>query len=607
MQQILLQIPPSVGTLRILPSSTTLICCTGKPESVHKMHQRKLPRRPRFPSRLNHKSLTSRIVQLTRRRQLTQIFQEIEIAKSQYGNLGTIVMNAVMQACIHCDDIDSALEVFGEMSKLEGCGVDNITYGTLLKGLGNARRIDEAFQMLESVEKGTAVGSPQLSVPLICGLLNALIEAGDLRRSNGLLARYSYVFREGGSPSILAYNLLMKGYISVGCPHEALSTHDEILRQGLNPDRLTYNTLIFACVKMENLDAAMLFFEQMKDKAQKDDDEDIFPDLVTYTTLLQGFGRIKNLPSVKKIMIEMKTRPNFFIDRVAYTVIVDAFLNCGSIKGALCVFGEIIKQAAGNRGLRPKPHLYLSLMRAFAARGDYEMLKRLHGRMWLDTVGTISSAAQVESDHLLMEAALNDGQVDLALQNLKKIVGKWKDISWTSRGGMVALRLEALLGLNSSLLSPRLLLQVSVSDAIEHIMTPFDDARPLQATLQLKQMVMRFFNDPVVPIIDDWGGCVGILHREDCDKLDAPLSTLMRSPPPCVTASTSIGCVINLMLEKKYKMVIVVKYGDFSSISYGSSVRAAGIFTYDGLCKLANKYIEENRPAVSRFKCKTKI
>lgn len=56
-------------------------------------------------------------------------------------------------------------------------------------------------------------------------------------------------------------------------------------------------------------------------------------------------------------------------------------------------------------------------------------------------------------------------------------------------------------------------------------MTPFDDARPLQATLQLKQMVMRFFNDPVVPIIDDWGGCVGILHREDCDKV---LYTMLR-------------------------------------------------------------------------------
>ncbi|KAL2525364.1 Pentatricopeptide repeat-containing protein [Abeliophyllum distichum] len=309
MQQIRLQLPPSVGTSRILPSSTTLICCTGKPESSQKMSQRKLPKRPRFPSRLNHKSLTSRIVQLTRRRQLTQIFEEIKIAKSQHGNLGTIVMNALMQACVHCGDIDSALEVFGEMSKPGGCGVDNITYGTLLKGLGNARRIDEAFQMLESVEKGTAVGSPQLSVPLVCGLLNGLIEAGDLRRANGLLARYNYVFHEGGSPSILTYNLLMKGYISAGCPQEALSTHDEILRQGLNPDRLTYNTLIFACVKMENLDFAMLFFEHMKDKARKDDDQDIFPDLVTYTTLLQGFGRVKNLHSVKKILIEMKNTP----------------------------------------------------------------------------------------------------------------------------------------------------------------------------------------------------------------------------------------------------------------------------------------------------------
>lgn len=55
-----------------------------------------------------------------------------------------------------------------------------------------------------------------------------------------------------------------QGYISAGCPQEALRTHDEILQRGLNPDRLTYNTLIFACVKMENLDTAMLFFEQMK-------------------------------------------------------------------------------------------------------------------------------------------------------------------------------------------------------------------------------------------------------------------------------------------------------------------------------------------------------
>lgn len=34
--------------------------------------------------------------------------------------------------------------------------------------------------------------------------------AGDLRRANGLLARYGFLLHEGGSPSVRIYNLLMK-------------------------------------------------------------------------------------------------------------------------------------------------------------------------------------------------------------------------------------------------------------------------------------------------------------------------------------------------------------------------------------------------------------
>ncbi|XP_073055450.1 pentatricopeptide repeat-containing protein At5g10690 isoform X1 [Primulina eburnea] len=572
------------------PSSTRMTA-----RHIRKQYPSKLSRSP--TDQLNLKMLTSRVVQLTRRRQLDQIFEEVEIAKKLHGKLNTIVMNAVMQACVHCHDIESALGVFAEMSKPEGCGVDAITYGTLVKGLGDARRIDEAFQLLESVELGTAVGNPQLSEALICGLLNALIESGDLRRANGLLARFCHVLQEGGKPSVLSFNLLIKGYISVGCPQAAIGVHDQILRRGLNPDKITYNHLIYACIKAGNLDAATEFYEQMKvlkhiryllqDKALKDCHHNDFPDLVTYTTLLQGFGQVKDLHSIEKILIEMKSRNKLRIDRVAYTTIVDALLTCGSIKGALCVFGEMIKQAKAKPILRPKPHLFMSMMRAFAAEGDYEMVRRLYERMWFDSVGTISSVLQVESDHLLMEAALNEGQVELALQKLRKVTRKWRDISWNSREGMVALRLEALMGLNTSMLCPIVLPQVSLSGMIESIMMPFREAQPLPAGLLLEKVVMRFFKDSVVPIIDDWGGCVGILHREDCNKLDAPLSALMRSPPPCVTSSTSIGYVIDLMLQKRLKMIIIVKHGDFHGLSYGSSLRAVGVFTHIHLNKLS--------------------
>ncbi|KAK2453050.1 Tetratricopeptide repeat (TPR) superfamily protein [Trifolium repens] len=546
-----------------------------------------------IPRKTNLKILTSRIVQLTRRKQLRQIFNEIEVAKNQFGKLNTIVMNAVIEACVRCGDIESAIRIFDEMKNPESCGVDTVTYATILKGLGKAHRFDEAFRLLESVENGTAVGNPKLSAPLVFGLLNALTEAGDLRRANGLLACYGSVFREGEHFSVSVYNLLIKGHINSGCPDTAINMFNEILHQGIMPDRLTYNTLILACVQSEKLDVAMQLFAEMKEKAQKFIHGDLFPDIVTYTTLLKGFGQAKDLVSVVEIVLEMKSRSELYIDRTAYTAMVDALLRCGSVKGALCIFGEIQKQIGCNPELRPKPHLYLSMMRAFAFRGDYDLVKNLHKRILPDTVGTIIPVSQEESDHLLMEAALNAGQVDVAIKTLTYILSRWKGISWTSHGGMVASRIEALLGFSASLFNPFLLPQVLPSEPVEGFMIPFEATRPLQGTIKLRDVVQRFFNDAVVPIVDEWGSCTGLLHREDCNQLDAPLSTMMRSPPPSVTATTSVGHVIDLILEKRYPMVIIVNCTDVFATTYGC--RAIGVFTLVQLNRLIKPVSEEKR------------
>jgi pentatricopeptide repeat protein len=57
---------------------------------------------------------------------------------------------------------------------------------------------------------------------------------------------------------------ILQGYIRSKFPLGALTVKDEILRQELKPDRLTYNTIISACVKSAEIDKAIQFLEYMK-------------------------------------------------------------------------------------------------------------------------------------------------------------------------------------------------------------------------------------------------------------------------------------------------------------------------------------------------------
>jgi len=50
-------------------------------------------------------------------------------------------------------------------------------------------------------------------------------------------------------------------------------------------------------------------------------------------------------------------------------------------------------------------------------------------------------------------------------------------------------------------------------------MIRFDATRPLQGTIKLRKVVMRFFDEIVVPVVDEWGSCIGLLHREDCNQV----------------------------------------------------------------------------------------
>ncbi|BFI23866.1 protein MpPPR_61 [Marchantia polymorpha subsp. ruderalis] len=544
--------------------------------------------RKKKKSELDDRAMTKEIVELSKKQQLDQVFKLIEEAKKEKEGWtpNIIIMNTVVAACVRCHDIDRAIQVYQEMIEDNGCGVDNVTYGTLLRGLGEARRLDDAFELVETIVGGQAPGSPKLTDVHLNTLVNACVEAGDSLRAKGVLLRYRSSVSKTG-PSTLTYNLLIKGCARSDKPLEALKLKEEMINQGLQPQRLTYNSLIFACLKGGDMDQAFELLKEMKLEARRLNTSRLLPDVVTYTTLLKGAAH-GNIDSVLKLVAEMKRSPTVVLDRIAYTAIIDACIAAQAPEEGLRFLEEMKELAKSDPHMKPKSHAFLALMRAYAENGDIEMVRNLKQQMVPLSAGNVTAEDRAQADELLIEAAVNLGQVGLARQLLRTMVGLKKGIPLTNRAHMVLVRLQTLVGFGDNLFKPYMLKAgISPYDTVESIMVPYEEARPLLAETNIKTVMMRFFKEDAIPVIDEQGGCVGVVYSEDIFEIDVRLRDVMRGPPPDVTTSTLILRAVGLLLEPQIKLLAVVSSRTvYSSTKNTSRELPLGFITRDTIFSL---------------------
>jgi hypothetical protein len=67
--------------------------------------------------------------------------------------------------------------------------------------------------------------------------------------------------------------------------------------------------------------------------------------------------------------------------------------------------------------LRPRAHVFLALMRAFAERGDVTMVGSLRSRLIPEAAGHVWPEDRAEADELYIEAAVLAGQVKMNFHN----------------------------------------------------------------------------------------------------------------------------------------------------------------------------------------------
>lgn len=228
---------------------------------------------------------------------------------------------------------------------------DSRMYTTLMKGYMNDGRVADTVKMLEAMRCQEDSGSKPDHVTYTT-VISALVKAGSMDKARMVLAEMS---RINVPANRVTYNILLKGY----CQQLQIDKAKELMRYMSNdvciqPDVISYNTLIDGCILIDDSSGALSYFNEMRSRG-------IAPSKISYTTLMKSFSMSGQPKLAHKVFDEMLKDPRVKVDLVAWNVLIEGFCRLGLVEEA-----KRIVQRMRENGFYPDVATYGSLANGIA-------------------------------------------------------------------------------------------------------------------------------------------------------------------------------------------------------------------------------------------------
>ncbi|XP_063940581.1 pentatricopeptide repeat-containing protein At5g39710-like [Daucus carota subsp. sativus] len=160
-------------------------------------------------------------------------------------------------------------------------------------------------------------------------------------------------------PDVVTYNTIIHGICKRGSPSVAVKLFKIMEKKGCKPNTVTYTTIIDCLCKHRLVDQALGLLHPMTRKG-------ISPDVITYSSLIQGLCDINRWHDVKQLLKEMDLR-NISADVFTYNILIDAYCKEGMIEDAEDVIELMIQ-----RGHYPDVVTYNSLVDGYCFQGEVD-------------------------------------------------------------------------------------------------------------------------------------------------------------------------------------------------------------------------------------------
>uniref|UniRef100_A0A5B7AUV4 Pentatricopeptide repeat-containing protein n=1 Tax=Davidia involucrata TaxID=16924 RepID=A0A5B7AUV4_DAVIN len=205
--------------------------------------------------------------------------------------------------------------------------------------------------------------------------------------------------------TVMSFNALLAACVN----SKKFDKIDDFFRElpeklSIEPDRVSYNTVVKAFCGMGSLDSALEVLNEMgKNRLE--------PDLVTFNTLLDAFYRNKRFSDAEKLWGLMEDK-NVVPNVRSYNPKLRALTSDNRISEAV----ELIEEM-GRKGVKPDVYSFNALIKGFSDVGNLEEAKR-----WFGEIVRNDCAPDRSTFKMLVPFVCKKGDFDFALQLGKKVI-----------------------------------------------------------------------------------------------------------------------------------------------------------------------------------------
>ncbi|KAJ4809193.1 Pentatricopeptide repeat (PPR) superfamily protein [Rhynchospora pubera] len=345
------------------------------------------------------------------------LFNRLRTTRDTGASLTIRTFGLVLDCCCLMGRADLGFCVLGQ-SLREGCGVDTIMFGSLIRELCTRKRMRDAAKVLA---KMPLLGcAPNLII--YNTLMDGYCRKGNIRMG---LELFRLMSKEGScfKPNAVTFGTLIHGFCREGEIAVATEMFEEMVAKGVMPNVNCCSILIDGLCKNGDVVAARKVFEQMPSFG-------VVANLYTYNSLINGLCKNGDVIAAQKVFEEMSVH-GIVADLYTYNSLIGGLCSHGDTNSAFRMFDKMAVE-----GLGPNVITYTILIHSLCSQGNMNCALKMFEEMiakrlvpdvytYNDLILGFCNVGDIDKAFVVYEEVVNSGLQANACIYTTLLKGEW--------------------------------------------------------------------------------------------------------------------------------------------------------------------------------------